>query len=233
MKTVILEKADNIHKLLKKYRRSSVYKFRGQSDSDWKLIPKSGREQFSKVDDASIFRNWKRRAVMHIQNYNLNDWEYLAIAQHTGLPTRLLDWSHIPLIAAFFACNEHPEKDGAIFAIKPYKLATYDEAGAFEIEVETIKFVQPSSPSQRLANQFGYFTVHNPPSLELNEENDDLLREIEKIIIPKEIKPELIFLLNHYGVNYLTIYPDLEGLSKHLAWFIEYNNYWDGVIEEE
>ena len=50
--------------------------------------------------------------------------------------------------------------------------------------------------------------------------------KLEKIIIRKTIKKELLFNLNHYGINYLQIYPDLEGLSKHLCWFSENYDYW-------
>ena len=78
---------------------------------------------------------------------------------------------------------------------------------------------------------YSYFTIHNAPSLEMTKENSELNTEIEKIIIPKEIKKDLMFSLNQYGFNYLTIYPDLEGLSKHLSWFYENYEYWHNSLE--
>ncbi len=57
--------------------------------------------------------------------------------------------------------------------------------------------------------------------------------KIERIIIPKELKRDLAFLLNQYGINYLTLFPDLEGLAKHLSWFTEHHEYWDNSIAEE
>jgi hypothetical protein len=232
MKIITLEKADDIHKVLKKYRKSAQYKFRGQSDSDWKLIPKTGRKEILTGRDKEIFRHWKRRALSFLPNHNLTNWEYLAIAQHTGLPTRLLDWTHNPLTAAFFSANENTDKSGVLWVAKPKHFVVESLADPFELEEGTIHFYQPSTVSQRVANQLGYFTIHNKPGLELTEDTCELGAEIDKIIIPKQIKQELIFGLHQYGVNYLSIYPDLEGLSKHLSWFTEKYEYWDGSIEE-
>ncbi|MBL7718459.1 MAG: FRG domain-containing protein [Flavipsychrobacter sp.] len=229
MNTVTLDKVDDIHEVFKKYQKSQRYKFRGQSDQAWALVPKAGRKPYTNVRDSEIFRNWKRRAKMYIQSADLNNWDYLAIAQHTGLPTRLLDWSHTPLIAAFFAANENSDRDGAIYVVKPKSMIYDSEPDPFEIRINTIKFVQPATPSSRVINQYSYFSIHNEPTLELLDEH--VAKNIEKVIIPKEIKTQLIFLLNHYGVNYLTIYPDLEGLSKHLGWFNEHYEYWDEAID--
>ena len=227
-----LDKPEDIHKLFKRYRKSSSYKFRGHSNLNWKLIPKAGRSQYSKVRDTEVFRNWKRRSLAYLTNLNLSDWDYLAIAQHTGLPTRLLDWTHNPLVAAFFAANENNTLDGIVYAVKVTAFITNDFKTPFEMPANKIAFYQPSASSQRVASQLGYFSLHNKPSLELNEDTF-ITNSFERIIIPKEIKKELVFHLNHYGVNYLSLFPDLEGLSKHLCWFSENYEYWDGTTEDK
>ncbi len=63
MKEIKIKTIDEVHQLLSKYRKSSIYKFRGQSDSTWELVPKAGRDGFDKVSDVDVFHHWKRRAL--------------------------------------------------------------------------------------------------------------------------------------------------------------------------
>lgn len=225
MNKIILEKPEDIHSVFKEFSSSTAYKYRGQSNFNWKLIPKCGRSSFEERNDQEIFRHWKRRAIGLLNKTFTSEIEYLTIAQHTGLPTRLLDWSHSPLIALFFCVTDNPENDGAIFVYKSLnsEIITNFNIDPFDIKNE-FKIYQPTSTINRLDNQFGYFTIHkNPkkPFEEICRKND-----LTKILIPKELKNALLLMLNQYGINFLTIYPDLEGLSKHLSWFYENYENW-------
>lgn len=156
----------------------------------------------------------------------------LAIAQHTGLPTRLLDWTHNPLVAAFFATSENYDVDGAIYIYNPDSIINHEIAEPFdydEKEKESKKFHLPNSSSSRIINQLGYFFLFWQSKLALNDKTKE--GTLRKIIIKKEIKKDLMFMLNQYGINYLTLFPDLEGLSKHLGWFAENYNYWDNSLK--
>jgi hypothetical protein len=231
MQTTEIKKAEHVFPCFSKYRKNSALKFRGQNVSSWKLIPRAGRPSIAGRNDKVLFKHWKRRSIAYLQKENYTNWEFLAIANHTGVPTRLLDWSQNPLVAVFFACIENFDSDGAVYIYEPSGYVKMEEFDPFDIEEDTIYFVQPTASSDRIINQVGYFSIHNKPNFELTDKTAD--SSIEKVIIPKEFKKEIIFMLNQFGINNLTIYPDLEGLSKHLVWFYENNEYWDRSILEE
>lgn len=230
MKETTLKSVEQLHHYLEKFRKSSIFKFRGQSDESWELIPKAGRAKYSKTNDEDSFGHWKRRALSYLEKENYTEWELLAIAQHTGLPTRLLDWTHTPLVAVFFAVIEKPDTDGAIFVYKSKTYLKTEVKNPFEVIYE-IGLYQPSTSSNRLANQYGYFTIHKDPKTPLNDKTKN--GYLEKLIIPSHLKLELTHMLNQYGINYLTLFPDLEGLSRHLSWFAENYDYWDRNFDEK
>ena len=234
MKETIIGSLEMFHKKLSTYRKSGSCKFRGHSDTDWELIPKAGRAPYSNVKDDEAFRHWKRRAIPQLKKELNTDWELLAIAQHTGLPTRFLDWTHNPLTAAFFATIDCPDKDGAIYVYKPISFVdVVSNKSPFRPGMDkiAIEFYQPSASSERIANQLGYFSVHYNPEIALDDETNNGI--LEKLVIPTSIKSDLMFMLHQYGVNYLSLFPDLEGLSKHLCWFAENHGYWDGGFVDE
>src|SRR5262245_17272041 len=80
--------------------------FRGVSKCEWTLIPKIGRvvkalnSAVRRDWETRMFRTFMRRGAPYVGNWKPStDWDWLALAQHHGLPTRLLDWSHNPLVA--------------------------------------------------------------------------------------------------------------------------------------
>ena len=91
--------------------------FRGHANASWPLVPKAGRKPNS-GHEKPLFQAWKLRAVEHLPPLAYSEWELLAIAQHHGLATRLLDWTTNPLNAAFFSVDEpkrgEPEKGPAV-----------------------------------------------------------------------------------------------------------------------
>src|SRR5262245_8012701 len=79
--------------------------YRGHTSPTYRLVPKAGRKEFAHLPDKKMFQSWKLHAVAFLTSYpqGLNDWDLLAIAQHHGLATRMLDWTFNAMTAAFFA----------------------------------------------------------------------------------------------------------------------------------
>jgi len=95
--------------------------FRGQSSSNYKLLPGVLREDHPESDFSHQFRD-KAAITDTTPPFNERD-RWLFLAQHHGLPTRLLDWSESPLVALHFALNHSTGKgDAEVFALDPTRL---------------------------------------------------------------------------------------------------------------
>jgi hypothetical protein len=199
--------------------------YRGQSKTTHKLIPKAGRPPYSNEgnNDRSIFNAWKRHAVGYVVLAPENDWGWLALAQHHGLATRLLDWTFNPLVAAFFAVSGNDDCDAAVYAHFS-KRSSVSTSVNTPFENEGIVRFHPDAVGQRIIQQGGIFTVHNPPTLSIEEglPNGD---QLEKLVIDRSYRKKFAEELSHYGINKLSLFPDLDGLSTHINWVVSNLNY--------
>lgn len=199
--------------------------YRGESDPSHLLVPKAGRPHFvSKgVSDVDLFRTWCRHSIAYLDKVVENQWDLLAIAQHHGLATRLLDWTSNPMIAAFFAVtlpDNSIEQNTESVIYAHFSPDAFLDTGIchnpFDLE-QGIYRVSPRSIAPRIMRQSGIFTLHCPPALELNKQlptNDKL----EKIIIHQAYRKQFSIDLSNYGINKLSMFPDLDGLSRHVNW---------------
>ena len=213
----------DFHRVFGRYRRDNRWVFRGQADASWGVVPKAGRKPYSASKDLTNLEAWKRRASEFVAVKPSNEWEWMALAQHHGLPTRLLDWTYNPLVAAFFSCLEEPTADAAIYCLLPYWTLIPEKAKPSKLT--TVMLFKPHVTAARIARQSGLFTVHPDPTVELPAslcEED----KYERHIISARYKREMLFELNFYGINRLTIMSDLDGLSAHMRWAQEHRDYW-------
>lgn len=194
--------------------------FRGQRDASWGLLPKAGRQEFAvkyktKTIEERILNSWKRYALQYIEQQPQNTGDWLVLAQHHGLATRLLDWTKNPLTAAFFAIHENTGSDAAIFAFRSLKSETVDASDPFDIKSFGIFF--PNGLTARVISQRSLFSVSPKPDLPIENQLKDRLH---RLVIPGQMVPELTQALETLGVNILSIYPDLDHLSEHLNEFV-------------
>lgn len=201
--------------------------FRGQSNYEWDLIPKAGRKEYFIDDEKDIytFNNWRQKAIAY-SDLPLKNSEALAIAQHYGLATRLLDWTYNPLVALYFAVENNFHTPGTVFLYKPPQyLGINDDIDFTNNEYSGYAYI-PRSLDKRIINQCGLFTYHSKPNIPLSPKPQD--KESPTLIaidIPPEIKHQLLMDLDTFGINQLFLFPDLGGLSNYMNYIIENYKY--------
>ena len=170
----------------------------------------------------------------------------LATGQHFGLPTRLLDWTYSPLVAAHFVTvnlNDY-DKDGAIYCIdtneslkrmpEPLKSELIKrDMSSFTVsllernaknlgELEALSsdpfflFFEPASGDNRMINQYSLFSICSNSKVLIS----DLVEEdssLYKIIIPKENKLEIRDKLDYINISERVIYPGLDSVCSWIA----------------
>lgn len=220
MEEITIKSFYSLIKQLNKYKESRAWIFRGQANASWALLPKAGREDFyskfsSSIPEKGIFKSWKRYAIHFLNGREpLNDWDWLALAQHYGLVTRLLDWTKNPLTAIFFAVSDCFDSDAAIYCYEVENGTNPNEEDPYKVKKFAIYF--PRGLSARIISQRGLFTISSPVKTPLEEILD---KKLHKIIIKKNCKKEILENLDFYGINKLSIFQDLDNLSNYL------NNY--------
>ncbi|MEM1295853.1 MAG: FRG domain-containing protein, partial [Verrucomicrobiota bacterium] len=176
--------------------RGGKWVFRGVADSSYQLVPKVGRSQKWAECEHRMLDHFSREAVALESNTPTEGWEFLAIAQHHGLPTRLLDWTENPLVAAFFSANEHYDRDGVIYLLKtPFRVAPGKDD---PFSMTHVARYRPHHVSTRIHAQRGLFTVHPDPTEPLSEGANGQI-EVAKIVVSKDFKEQLLWDLTRVG----------------------------------
>ena len=208
----------NFHKIIESYQEEKGIIFRGVKEAHLELKPRIGwwpiRSKANREKtELRLLGLFKERAVLYLDFIPRNDWDWLALASHHGLPTRLLDWSWNPLVAAYFAVREESKEDSVIYAYRSgTKMLNTDKIGKpLEYRKKIGRFI-PSHVTRRIEAQAAIFTLHPDPEIPFKS------KEIEKLIIKNGYRKKLKKEIYIYGIHQASLFPDLDGLSAHLGW---------------
>lgn len=215
MATIEIESFRHFHETIEEQYVVSgkIFIYRGVINRKFKLLPRIGRfENYSTTLEKDILDLFVQRARPYIEYEPKNRWEWLALAQHHGLPTRLLDWSYNPLVAAYFAVSGESTADSVVYAMSaPLIVDTEKAPDPFEINWGVDTF-QPDYLTPRIAAQSGLFTVHGVP------DNAFRRNSIDRLIIPCKIRKNFKRMLYFYGIHRGTLFPGLDGLAESLIY---------------
>jgi hypothetical protein len=232
---------------LRRFR--SPFAFRGLSRIDHTLSSSLVRLAGDRADirrlELALLRNFRKYAHSEAAGTD-SIWDWLALAQHRGLPTRLLDWTYSPLVGLHFA-TENPADfadDGVVWAVNfveankrlPRRLKRILEeecSDTFTVDMLAgfatlrdfdalgrepfVVFVEPPAVDRRILNQFALFSLMSSPSAVLDDWLISHPELCRRVVVPARLKWEIRDKLDQANINERVLFPGLDGLSRWLA----------------
>lgn len=223
--------------------------YRGMPNSEYKLLTSLQRNCGSKSKqlEEKLLANFKKYTSAELEVDQDNIWALMTLGQHHGLPTRLLDWTHSPLVALSFATleessqlNKHDSvlwkidyssihdnlpvefqsclKDSRIFSIDSLSTVVNTLSDYDKlVESKAMVIIEPPSLDPRIVNQYAFFSIIPSGVSDIEDFLDKHTDKTVKYIIDKKLKWRIRDFLDEVNISERTIYPGLDGICKWLA----------------
>jgi hypothetical protein len=232
---------------LERYR--SPYAFRGLASARHDLTSSLHRLAAGHADphrlELALLRNFRKYAHGQATDAVDSIWHWLALGQHHGLPTRLVDWTYSPLVALHFATDDPAtyDEDGCVWCVNfveantrlPKRLRALledEQSNTFTTDMlrafsslrdfdalsrdAFVVFIEPPSIDTRILNQFALFSLMPSPTARLDAWLEQHPELSRRVVVPAALKWEVRDKLDQANINERTLFPDLDGLSRWL-----------------
>ena len=230
-------------------RFRSPFAFRGMSRLDHTLASSLVRLAGDRADvprlELALLRNFRKYAHAEASGTD-SIWDWIALGQHRGLATRMLDWTYSPLVALHFATHNPAEfdQDGVVWCVNfveankrlPARLRRIlQEEGSDTFTVEMLSgfptlrdfdalsrqpfvvFLEPPAIDTRILNQLALFSLMSSPTARLDEWLHHHPELCRRVTVPAALKWEIRDKLDQANINERVLFPGLDGLSRWLS----------------
>ncbi|VVC83975.1 FRG domain-containing protein [Sideroxydans sp. CL21] len=210
--------------------------FRGHSQAKWKLIPTYLRLKNPPPESVLISRFKQNANLLIEQRLNNNNFDWLFVMQHYGVPTRLLDWTESPLAGLYFAATQNPRAEASLWALFPLRLnqqttsrpeevrylPSFDDKAlenysTLAIEANPAKGVFPMAViatrnNARIQAQLGVFTIshHTTIAIESIGKGEHLI----EYRVPASAKATILAELKMLAVTKFQLFPELSSVGE-------------------
>ena len=227
----------------------SNWAFRGERDERWPLYSSLSRylQNFRVAPEAwpeqerRILRIFQRKAHQFLAKPPDadDDFQWLALMQHHGAPTRLIDFTWSPYVAAFFAL-ERTLADGVVWAMNPARIDSSRARKTVRMDPRSkgnfrryflqgdhriIWMGEPHTMNRRLIAQSGTFAVPGVLNVPIEEilSDDDQENILAKIVLANAVREVGMRELYRMNITFATLFPDLDGLAKSMGYELEFH----------
>lgn len=159
--------------------------------------------------ESDCLKLFKTHGSSHLQGIS-DIWQLMAVGQHHGLPTRLLDWTFNPMVALYFAVKDSSDKDG--FVYRTTLSETVDPSTVNDpTSLKNFCVFHPPRSISRMIAQDPAFIVHPSPV-------ETAMKIVDHIVIvPAKIKKDIKIQIDTIGFSEATLFPDLDGLARWIS----------------
>jgi len=230
--------------------------FRGQRDASWPLLSSLSRYLFKyqlhaeawPIQEERILRIFRRKAYLYLTRVPEEDdsLQWLALMQHHGAPTRLLDFTWSPYVAAFFAL-EKAIGDSAVWAVFPPALQhrqigvqrqdTPEEDVSPWIKGNYEKYYlqnkdafviigEPHTMNERLIAQSGTFVMPGTIAMSIEQIISERYPEgaiVKFVLNAATLRTDALRSLYNMNITNATLFPDINGLARSMAYELEFH----------